>query len=323
MTVFDTNLSIETALNLLQQPNNGKELLILFGISFLVWVIISLLLVLFIPQKYNQYRKEIFIFFVVINVGLFFIGVLLTIVMILFGLSWATHRASHPDYAMVNFDDHVSEFPIVYSSFQEGILTIEGEHTADISTDEKIKSLRILYDSNSEGNIGKIKNFLSDSSDETRLYAFALISSFEKKLNTQIKEHQAKIAKSSDPQELNKYNFELALTYWQFIFHGVASQKLSGFYSKKVENTLNLIENYPSAFVLLGKIYIFNKNYEEAEKSFFKAVELGLPQASISTFLAEIKFAQKKYNEVEQYISEDFFAIDIRLKPLIQTWIQK
>ena len=317
--MFDT-LTIDTVLTLLQQPNNGKEILILFGLSTLIWVLFSLLLILFLPQKYISYKKEIFIFFIVINAGLFFIGVLLTLVMILFGLSWATHRASHPDYATINFEDHISEFPIVYSNFQEGILTIEGEHTAEISTDEKIKSLRILYDSNSEGNIGKIKNFLGDSSDETRLYAFALISSFEKKLNTQIKAYQQKIETTQDEKKLNKYHYELAFTYWQFIFHGVASQKLAGFYSQKVENTLMSINNYPQAFVLLGKIHIFNKNYEEAENSFMKAVMLGLPKESISTFLAEIKFAQKKYNEVSQYISKDFFAIDIRLKPIAQTW---
>jgi len=320
--VFDT-LSFNGILSLLQQPNNPKEILMLLSLSIVAWILFSLLLIIFIPKKYQPYRKEIFIFFLVINVGLFFIGILLTLIMILFGLSWATHRASHPDYATVTFEDHISEFPVVYSHFQEGILTIEGEHTADISTDEKIKSLRILYDSNSEGNIGKIKNFLGDSSDETRLYAFALISSFEKKLNTQIKEYQGKIKETEDRKLLNKYHYELAFTYWQFVFHGVASEKLSGFYSKKVENTLNKIHNFPPAFVLLGKIHIFNKDYEEAEKSFFKAVELGLPKESIYTFLAEIKFSQKKYNEVAHYISKEFFAIDMRLKPLVQTWSER
>jgi len=320
--VFDT-LSIETLLTLLQQPNNGKEILMLFSFATLIWILLSSLLILFLPKKYKAYKKEIFLFFIVVNIGLFFIGVLLTLIMVIFGLSWATQRASHPDYSSVNLEDYVSEFPVVYSSFQEGVLTIEGEHTADISVDEKIKSLRILYDSNSEGNIGKIKKFLGDSSDETRLYAFALISSFEKKLNTQIKLYQKKIKESNNEKELNKYRYELALSYWQFIFYGVASQKLAGFYSQKVENTLKSISNYPNALILLGKIHIFNKNYEEAEKSFLQAVALGLPKESIYTFLAEIKFSQKKYNEVEQYISKDFFAIDIRLKPIAQTWIKK
>jgi len=314
------NYTLTTISSLLQEKNSAEALLLFTLGEIIFWAIFSSVLILFLPKKYQQYKKEIFLFFLIINVGLLFIGILLTLIMVLFGLSWATHRVSQPNYESLPLDDYISEFPVVYSQFQEGILTIEGDHTKEISTDEKIKSLRILYDSNAKGNIEKIKYFLSDSSDETRLYAFALISSFEKKLNTQIKEFQKKINSSNNKREKDQYYFELAMTYWQFIFHGVASEKLSGFYSKKIEQTLEKIQDIPRAFVLLGKIHIFNKEYEEAEKSFFKAVELGIPKESIFTFLAEIKFAQKKYNEVSNYISKELFEIDIRLKPLAQTW---
>ena len=315
-------VNFNSILSLLEEQNSSNTILIFIGGEILFWMIASLILILFLPKKYNLYKKEIFLFFVVINIGLLFIGILLTIIMVVFGLSWATHRVSRPNYESVNFEEYLSEFPVVYSKFQEGILTIEGQHTHDITTDEKIKSLRILYDSNAEGNIEKIKHFLADNSDETRLYAFALISSFEKKLNSQIKEIQKKIQKSDDEKERNQHRFELAITYWQFIFHGVASEKLSGFYTKKIEQTLQKIQNLPSAFVLLGKIHIFNKEYTQAEQSFLKAVELGLPKESVFTFLAEIKFAQKKYNEVSNYISHELFDIDIRLKPLAETWVK-
>ncbi len=313
---------INSIVNLLTQQNNPKALLIFIAIEVLIWILISYIVIQFAPQKYKKFKKEMFFFFLIINVGLLFVGIFLTLIMLLFGLSWATHRQSQPNFEAVSFEEHVSEFPIVYSKFQEGVLTMEGEHSKTISSDEKIKSLRILYDSNAQGNIAKIKNFLGDSSDETRLYAFALIASFEKKLNTQIKNLQEKIESAKDEKERNKHNFELAFTYWQFIFHGVASEKLSGFYTKKIEKTLTHIDNQSNAFVLLGKINIFNKNYEQAEKNFQKAVNLGLPQEAIFTFLAEIKFAQGKYNEVSKYISPELFNIDIRLKPIAQMWMK-
>ena len=309
-------------LELLHKQNSPTELLIFIGIAIVFWSIASFIFVQFAPTKYKIFKREMFLFFIVINVGLLFIGIILTIIMVFFGLAWATHRKSQANFTPVHFKEHISEFPIVYSQFQEGILTVEGEHAKEISNDAKIKSLRILYDSNAQGNIAKIKNFLSDSSDETRLYAFALIASFEKKLNTQINELQAKVKRSKNEEERNKYYFELAHTYWQFIFHGVASEKLSGFYTKKIEKTLTHIDNQSNAFVLLGKIHIFNKNYEKAEKSFEKAVALGLPKEAIFSFLAEIKSAQKKYNEVSNYISDELFNIDIRLKPIAKTWVK-
>lgn len=316
------NFTPSSLLNLLEKLNSPKELLIFIGIEIVFWSITSLIIVQFSPKKYKFFRREMLLFFIIINVGLMFIGIILTLIMVFFGLSWATHRKSQPNFSSVNFNDYIAEFPIVYSQFQEGILTVEGEHSKEVSSDAKIKSLRILYDSNAQGNIAKIKNYLGDSSDETRLYAFALIASFEKKLNTQIKELQTKVKRSKNKEERNKYHFELAYTYWQFIFHGVASEKLSGFYTKKIENTLKYIDNQSNAFVLLGKINIFNKNYVEAEKNFEKAIALGLPKEAVFSFLAEIKFAQKKYNEVANYISHELFDIDIRLKPVARMWVK-
>ena len=307
-------------LGLLLDTNSPEQILWFVLIEIVFWTLFSLILVQFLPKKYQKYRAEIFLFFVVINVGLLLIGAVLTVIMLLFGLSWATHRISRPSYETIYFEEQASQFPMVYSEFHEGILALKSEHQDDITSDEKVKSLKILYDSNAQGNIGRIQHFLSDSSDETRLYAFALISTFEKKLNQRIKELQEKIAYAHSDERKEQYNFELAQVYWQFIFHGVASEQLTGFYTQKIENILESIESNSSAFILLGKIKIFNKKYDEAEVYFHKAIELGVPQKAMSTFLAEIKYGQKKYNEIAQYILPDEFDIDLRLKPLIKVW---
>ncbi|HHB94968.1 MAG TPA: hypothetical protein ENK88_07465 [Campylobacterales bacterium] len=316
------NLHITTLISLLEETNTTNDILVFLAIEILFWIVLSFVLILFMPKKYKKYRRDIFIFFVVINIGLLFIGIILTIIMILFGLSWATQRVSHPSYEVIDFDNQITEFPIVYSEFQEGILIMEGKDRDKLSSDIKIKSLKILYDSNAQGNIGKIKHFLSDSSDETRLYAFALVSTFEKKLNDRITEIYDKIKDEVDPDKLENIIFELAQTYWQFIYHGVADEQLTGFYTKKIEVILESITRNASAFVLLGKIHIFNKKYNEAQEAFDKAMKFGVPQNVISTFLAEIKYGQKKYNEVSQYILPKQFNFDLRLKPLVNTWIK-
>jgi len=316
---FDLNTLLTDIFTILKHQNSPEELMLLLVIEILFWTLLSMILIIFLPKKYIDYRKDIFIFITVINIGLLFIGVVLTLIMIIFGLSWATHRVSRPFYETIKFEDEISKFPIVYSKFQEGVLSMEGGNRDDISSNNKIKSLKILYDSNAQGNIGKIKNFLSDSSDETRLYAFALVSSFEKRLNDRITTLQDKI-KNAQESRIEKYSFDLANTYWQFIFHGVADTQLSGFYTKKIEDILKDIKSNPSAFILLGKIHIFNKDYIEAEKAFLKAIELGVPKEAMSTFLAEIKYGLKKYNEVSDYILPEQFNLDLRLKPLISMW---
>ena len=314
------SINISYLMMLLQDTNSHEQILWFVLIEIIFWTLFSLILVQFLPKKYKKYKQDIFLFFVIINVGLLLIGVVLTIIMLLFGLSWATHRVSRPSYETIYFEEQASQFPMVYSEFHEGILALKSEHQDDITSDEKIKSLKILYDSHAQGNIGRIQHFLSDSSDETRLYAFALISTFEKSLNQRIKELQEKIAYAHSSKHKEQYNFELAQVYWQFIFHGVASHQLTGFYTQKIEKILERIQSNNSAFILLGKIKIFNKEYDEAEVYFNKAIELGVPKKAMSTFLAEIKYGQKKYNEIAQYILPEEFDIDLRLKPLIKVW---
>jgi hypothetical protein len=319
MVVFDVSDFLYIS-DILHQKSSWEDALLFVALEMGFWFFFSWLLLLFLPKKYREYRVEIFIFFVVINIGLLFIGIILTLIMVLFGLSWATHRISQPSYEIVYFEEHIAHLPMVSSEFHEGVLALDSKFAESISADEKIKSLKILYDSNAQGNIGRIKDFLADSSDETRLYAFALVSSFEKHLNHQIKELQEKIASSSDKKYEEKLSFELALVYWQFIFHGVANRQLTGFYTDKIEKILKDISSNSSAFVLLGKIQIFNKEYNRAENYFKRAVELGTPKRALSTFFAEIKYGQGKYDEIAQHILPDEFDIDLRLKPLISVW---
>ncbi|HHD75211.1 MAG TPA: hypothetical protein ENK82_07920 [Campylobacterales bacterium] len=317
------SLNLEAIGNLLMQQNSTESILLFVTIEILFWILLSFLLIQFLPKKYQGYKVEIFIFFTILNIGLLFIGVLLTIIMMLFGLSWATHRLSRPDYETVYFQEQVAEFPMVYSEFQEGLLMMEGEQQHTLSSDEKIKSLRILYETNSQNNIGKIKQYLSDNSDETRLYAFALVASFEKKLNESIKAIQKEIEATSDPKLLEKLYFKLAQAYWQFIFHGVADAQLGRFYTEKIATILEETPHNPSSYVLLGKIHLFNNELEKAEMAFFKAIDLGIPKKALYTFLAEIKYEQKKYDEISKYIVEDEFNIDLRLKPLMAMWGQR
>jgi len=322
MVVHDF-LTLEGISYFLMQQNSTNLILLFVVVEIIFWIILSFILIQFLPKKYQSYKTEIFIFFTILNIGLLFIGVFLTIIMMLFGLSWATHRLSHPDYETVHFQEKVAEFPIVYSKFQEGLLMMEGEHQHSLSSDEKIKSLRILYETNSQNNIGKIKHYLSDNSDETRLYAFALVATFEKKLNDGIKELQNEIKATTDTKLLEKLHFKLAQGYWQFIFHGVADEQLGRFYTEKIEGILKESPHNPSSYVLLGKIHLFNHELKEAENAFLKAIDLGIPEQALYTFLAEIKYAQKKYDEISQYIIEDEFNIDLRLKPLVEMWREK
>jgi len=317
--VVSDYISIVGLSSILQETSSWNIFLFL-GVETLFWAVLSLFFLFFIPKEYKIHKKSIFFFFLVINVGLLFMGIVITLVMLLFGFRMATSKVFKPKYGMINFEEYTSSFPVINSKFHEGVLAIGGEKQRLISSNEKIKSLKILYDSNAQGNIEKIKLFLADSSDETRLYAFALVSAAEKRLNSHIKELRDKIDKCADKGKLEGHYFNLAQTYWQFVFHGVANEYLVGFYTEKIEDTLHKISHKSNASILLGKIHLFNHKYIEAEESFREAITLGASLESVSTFLAESKYGQRAFNSVSEYILQEEFSIDLRMKPLYEVW---
>ena len=311
--------SLATLSSILQETNSWNILLFIV-VEVLFWATFSAFFTLLLPSKYKIHKKEIFLFFLIMNVSLLFMGTLITIVILLFGLSMATTKSSKPVYEVINFEEYSSSFPMVHSKFHEGVLAISANHKEEISSEEKIKSLKILYDSNAQGNIGRVKEFLADSSDETRLYAFALVSAYEKRLNIQIKELKDKIAKTEDESKIEEHQFNLAQTYWQFIFHGVANEHMVLFYTDKIERILEDISHIASAYILLGKIHLFNKKYFDAEDAFKKAIELGINKNAVATFLAEVKYEQGAYSAVPNYMQNEEFTLDLRMKPIYEIW---
>ncbi len=82
-------------LNRLESRNSIEDILILIAVEALLWSIFSLFLTLFLPKRYKPYKFEIFIF-LVINIGLLFIGFILTIIWFYLDSLGQHNRVSRP-----------------------------------------------------------------------------------------------------------------------------------------------------------------------------------------------------------------------------------
>lgn len=319
--MWDSTTLLNDLLLILNNTHEWDIVLIILGLTFLFWGLVSFGMIYLFPRRYRAYRREIVIFMMIMNFTLLFMGVLFTLVMLLFGIAWATHRMSRPSYEEMDFEEYYAKLPVINSQFHEGIIDVSTHgHWADISTDEKIKSLKILYESNDQNNIGRIKNFLGDSSEETRLYAFSLVSAYEKELNDNLKKLQKLFNHASDIEEAEHYAYLLAENYWQFIFHGVADGHLTTFYTEKIESILDRSRSTARVSMLLGKIYLFNHNLETAQQHFHHALEQGMDPAVVNPYLAEVAYERKEFNRIADYIMSEEHTVSLRLKPICQMW---
>jgi hypothetical protein len=306
-------------LSFLQEENSWK-LLIFMLIIAIFWIVFIYLLLRVFPRKYQFYRREIFFFLVTLNIALLFMGMLLTASLLLFGLYWATFRMSKPVFEVINFEQYFTKIPLVESKFHEGVLSLNGHKDGEIKTEEMIKSLETIYESADQNNIGQVKQFLSSNTDEVRLIAFSQISSYEKLLTKKPKELELRLSRAKSKEEREECNYLLAETYWQFIFHGVADTHLIGFYIGKIERHLKLSGRNLNVYILYGKVHLYNKKYEVAKECFLEALKCGVPKHLVYSYLAEIEYELRNFNNVAQYISNDMFDLDLKIKPYHMIW---
>lgn len=306
-------------ISFLQEENSWKLVIFMFSIAIFWTIFISILLKLF-PRKYAFYKREIFLFLVTLNVALIFMGLFLTASLLLFGLYWATFKMSKPIFESINLDQYFTKIPFVQSKFHEGILNPSTHKNSEIKTDEMIKSLETIYDSAEQNNISRVKQFLSSNSDEVRLIAFSQISSYEKLLTKKPKELELQLEKAETEEKREEYNYLLAETYWQFIYHGVADKHLIGFYIEKIEKHLKLSGKNINVYVLYGKINVYNKQYKSAKTYFLKAIDAGVEKHLVYSYLAEIEYELRNFNSVFQYINNEMFDLDLKIKPYHMIW---
>ena len=320
MVVWSDNLvSPMYWLSFLEEENSWKLIVFMFVI-IVFWALFVSLAMKLMPKKYYMYKKEILLFLVTLNFGLLFMGLFLTIALFLFGLYWATFKVSKPIYERINFEQYFTKIPMVDSKFHEDVLHIESSKESGIDTNEMIKSMETLYGSAEQNNIDKIKHLLSSTTDEVRLLAFSQVSSYEKELLKRLKEFTKKKNSARTEEELESYNYLLAETYWQFIFHGVADQHLVGFYIEKIEKYLNMCGESISVAILYGKINLYRKEYLVAKDYFLKALHLGASEHQVFSFLAEVEYELKNFNNVGAYMLNEMFNIDLKMKPYYMMW---
>ncbi len=104
------------------------------------------------------------------------------------------------------------------------------------SVEEKILTIKLFSQSLEE--IEKLNYFLQNP-DESRLYAFSLISKLEKEYQDRIKELQDIFEKDKDPQVALK----LAEAYYEFSVSGLISRELTNFYLERAREFAQYAHN--------------------------------------------------------------------------------
>jgi hypothetical protein len=172
-----------------------------------------------------------------------------------------------------------------------------------------------------------LQEVLKDEQDELRLLAFGLLHYQEediyKRILTTINLLQSK-TNSLEPASLHK---QIAELYWEIIYRGLSPDmekiilKNARNYAEKAVKKLN---NHPSIWILLGKIYHRLNNADLAQEMFEKAKNLGASPKQFIPYLAENAYRQRNFSQVKDFFNSADFLSDIpTIGPVARFWIKE
>lgn len=166
---------------------------------------------------------------------------------------------------------------------------------------------------------------LPEKQDEIRLLAFNILENQENTISERIHNLLESKVQSKNPGVLAK---DLAMQYWELIYNHLISEELKNIIlNKATEYALIAVKHLPkdaSLWILIGKIYKYSKQYYLAEKAFTRAISLKAPPAHTLPYLAEIKYINKDFHGVKDYLSRSESLLDLpNIAPVKQFWDEK
>ncbi len=330
--------------------------------------------------------RTIFAFIFIFNLSLPVVGYLFTIWTVRY-LNNVSYEKKVVDTSILNLDEFGSSFLKVERIFGEGSMT-------DLMVNEyapkskKLKALSSLANHATPANLQIIRQTLSSTDDEIRMFGYAIINKAEKALNSKINTYLEVIIEQeesdNDPMIIASAAKELAPLYWEMIYTELSHESLKNSFitaviyyldkakeyylpeissastkilryeqeiqkakllentprkkeklleyqtSKFLENELKkeklnkkkINETCTKLYILMGRVYMQQKEYENAKTEFTLAQELQDEKLIfILPYLAEIHFITGNYKVVKS-IMKDAEGLDLNAKlfPIVEQW---
>jgi tetratricopeptide (TPR) repeat protein len=146
-----------------------------------------------------------------------------------------------------------------------------------------------------------IREMLSDPAEDLRLIAYGILDTREKTINARIHATSQKLERTSAAERplLEK---QLAELYWELIYQGLVQGDLREHAAQQarvhLERAVAGDPDDAALRALAGQIAMSNGRYDEAQRAFEQALELGLPDNRVLPYMAEVAFRRRRFDEV-------------------------
>lgn len=307
--------------NYLLHPQNLSQWLLIYALFCLP---LSFLMVLIIPPRLRVRPLIPFVFFYILSTTVVAFGILISFILVIILRCQKPPQKSTKLAETVNYPDY-QRSPVneVVAYGESGGLKIVTNSSYSNSMRESLLVAINQYETTSTNKINAAA--LSDDIDEIRLYAYSLIERQERKHYILINNFTENLNKTSDPKIAAFYKKQIAEVLWDLVYKYLVTNEnliitLDKIKSYAIE-ALEYLPNDPQLPILLTKVALRESNIEDARIWLDKAIDNQAPDYKIISLLAEIKYREKKYDQIKEVFSDYHSKGVIGLQAVRTFWL--
>ena len=158
---------------------------------------------------------------------------------------------------------------------------------------------------------GLLRELLADADDEVRLLAYGLLDRREKEISAALARNRRLLAAADeidDRDDAREICGRIAQLYWELVYQDLASGDTARY---ALEQTLVFAERAlrddagdGARWLLIARAQLRRRDLPAAEHALQQAAACRLPRRSVLPYLAELRFAQRRYDEVRRALLE-------------------
>lgn len=263
-------------------------------------------------HKNNEITNILFMFLFIVAMPM--VGYLFAI--------WITWYLRHVSYEkkvtntnILNLDEFGMSFLKIERIFGEGSMSdlMLSEYAPK---SKKLKALSALSNNPSPANLKIIRQTLSSTDDEIRMFGYAIINKAEKSLNVKIN-HQLDIFNAEQKKEegvtegMASAAKDLAALYWELIYTELSHESLKENFLKDVVKYLEIAKSYyiPSISVIEDRVEEYQKRVTAIEKMSKKEQDNLIEEQSREYYLKRVEEGEEQMKKHEDIATKLYISM--------------
>jgi hypothetical protein len=158
---------------------------------------------------------------------------------------------------------------------------------------------------------GLLRDLLADPNEELRLLAYGMLDRREKEISAGLARERRLLATAEeidDRDTVRTISGRLAQLYWELVYQDLAQGDTARFALEQVlvyaERALRDDAGDGSRWLLIARAQMRRADLRAADNALRQALAYGLPRRSVLPYLAELRFAQRRYADVRKAMLE-------------------